>query len=953
LVDVAGFTSRALEQLTFSAKPSADDTSFYSKSQWGRWLNGQSVPPRNAIRRLTVILAAEDVGAEHLLELWARTFMPDSRVAEPPASPPAGVLVGRDTEMTLLTGLIRQAAGGLGGAVLIEGEPGIGKSSLVRAAVAIAPAAGCQVFWGTGDELGQALSLLPFLDGLRVREPSANPRRTTIARLLRGEVPASHGADIRDVLTEQLLALVAEESATRPTVMVVDDLHWADAATIALWGRLARSARRMPLLLLGMMRPVPQRDDLLALRRVVGDDARIQLTELTQTAITQLVAFLAGGEPDGSLLRITEEAAGNPLYITELVAALARGVRLIITDAGAAKLADGSAPGSLSAAIADRLDFVARPVREMLRAAALLGVDFMVSDLATVMGRSVADLIPVIDEACAAGVLEGFGEGLRFRHQLIRDALYGEMPMPVTAAWHRHAGRALAAAGAPADRVARQLLRAIGGPGDATGQLDEWMVDWLAANADPLVSQEPRVAAELLARAHAASPAGSARYGRIASRLADALYRIGDTAQAEQVANRALPYAAEPDVLVELHWTLTQCRIRAGLSDESIAALDLALASPLISARHRARLLALAARIHSHLGDVGVARQIATSALESASRAGDSWAMAWALHVLAIATAMQGQITDALPLFDRALSVTEDDLALSDLRLLLQINKAVVLGGLDQYEPAFATARQARYLADQVGTAIRLAQAHSVLGQLLFQTGRWDEAVAEAAALPDNLKEPAAACCDLGITAVIGFHRGETEAARRSLEAAFPHAKLIGHRLVASLALARSLDCEHAGALQEALTTLTSMAEVSAEEDETEELLADTVRLAVLTGDLSTARSLAAHAAALAAGSQIPHRQANTLYCYGLLDHDANRLLAAAERYDDAARPLLSAQALEAAAGEFASAGDRARARAAFTRAVDVYTSLDAVADVVRLRAEFRTHGIRRGPRQP
>ena len=451
LIDVAAFTCRALEQMTFSVKPFADDHTFYSKSQWGRWLNGQSMPPRNAIRKLIVILAAEDVGAEHLLDLWARTFMPDSAGAELPAFPPAGVLVGRDAEMTLLTGLIRQAAGGLGDAVLIEGEPGIGKSSLARAAVATAPAIGCQVFWGTGDELGQGLALLPFLDGLRVREPSAGPRRMTIVRLLRGEVPAGHGADIRDVLTEQLLALVAEECAMRPAVLVVDDLQWADAATIALWGRLARSVRRMPLLLLGMMRPVPRRDDLLALRRVVGDDARIQLDELTETAVTELVAFLAGGEPDGSLLRITGQAAGNPLYITELVAALARGTRLIITDAGTARLTDGPAPGSLSAAIADRLGFVGRPAREMLRAATLLGVDFMVSDLAAVLGRDVADLIPVIDEACAAGVLEESGGGLRFRHQLIRDALYDEMPAPVTAAWHRDAGRALAAAGVLAE----------------------------------------------------------------------------------------------------------------------------------------------------------------------------------------------------------------------------------------------------------------------------------------------------------------------------------------------------------------------------------------------------------------------------------------------------------------------------------------------------------------------
>jgi DNA-binding CsgD family transcriptional regulator len=308
-------------------------------------------------------------------------------------------------------------------------------------------------------------------------------------------------------------------------------------------------------------------------------------------------------------------------------------------------------------------------------------------------------------------------------------------------------------------------------------------------------------------------------------------------------------------------------------------------------------------------------------------------------------------MTDVLPLFDRALAVTQADPALTDLRLLLQINKAVMLGYLDQYEQAFAAARQARDLADQVGTTFRLSQAHGALGQLLFETGRWDDALAEVEIVPENLKEPAGACWDLAMAAVICFHRGDTGAARRHLTAAAPHSERIGHRLVGPLALARSLDCEHASALPEALAALTDEFDGNSEElEDIEDLLADAVRLAAETGDLGTAQALASQAAELAAGSEIPHRQANALYCRGLLDHDAPRLLAAAAHYDDAGRPLLSAKALEAAAGFFVDAGDRSQARDAFTRAVDVYTSLGAAADVARLGAAFRAHGIRRGP---
>ena len=424
---------------------------------------------------------------------------------------PAGALVGRDSEMALLTGLIREAARGRGSSVLIEGEPGIGKSALVRAAMAAAQEARCEVFWGAGDELGQALPLLPFLDGLRVREPATNPRRNTIVRLLRGEVTADRGTDVPAVLAEQLLALVAEQCAVRPTVLVIDDLQWADRTSVTLWGRLARSAQQVPLLLIGMLRPVPQREDLLALRRVAGDGARLQLTALPEAAVANLVAALADGKPDGNLMRLAEGAAGNPLYITELVAALSRGSSLTTAETGAAELASGSAPDSLSAAIADRLGFVARPVREVLQAAALLGMDFAIPDLAIVLGRSVTDLIPAVHEACAAGVLAESGRGLKFRHPLIRAALYDEMPASVRTAWHRDAGRALAEAGAPTDRVARQLLRAVGEPAGTAEPMDEWMLNWLARTADPLVGQAPGVAAELLTRAVASSPAGSAR----------------------------------------------------------------------------------------------------------------------------------------------------------------------------------------------------------------------------------------------------------------------------------------------------------------------------------------------------------------------------------------------------------------------------------------------------------
>ena len=246
---------------------------------------------------------------------------------------------------------------------------------------------------------------------------------------------------------------------------------------------------------------------------------------------------------------------------------------------------------------------------------------------------------------------------------------------------------------------------------------------------------------------------------------------------------------------------------------------------------------------------------------------------------------------------------------------------------------------------------IRRVQAHTALAELLFDTGRWAEAMAEVEVLPEDVKDSMAACCDLGIAAVICFHRGDIAAARRHLVAAAPHAERIGTQVIGSLVLARGLDREHAGDPAGALAVLTAgFAENAEELDEIEDLLPDAVRLAIGTGDLGTARTLAGHTAALAAGSETPHREASALHCRALLEHDAAGLLTAADRYGDAGRPLLSAKALEAAAGEFLGADDRDQARAAFIRAMEVYTSLDAASDIARLQARFRQHGIRRGP---
>ena len=241
-------------------------------------------------------------------------------------------LIGRDRQLDRIQRWVDELAAGRGRAVLIEGEPGIGKSSLIRPAAADAEAAGCQVFSAACDELGQAFPLLPLLDGIDAPATVAGRRHAGIARMLRADSALGNRVDLVAAATERLLALVDELCAVAPVMLVVDDLQWADPATVLTVGRLARSVRQLPLLVVGMSRAIPRRDDLGALRRAVEPGDLLRLHRLPDKAVTEFVARAVGGDPGARLRRLAAGAAGNPLYLTELVDALKRSQALAEAD---------------------------------------------------------------------------------------------------------------------------------------------------------------------------------------------------------------------------------------------------------------------------------------------------------------------------------------------------------------------------------------------------------------------------------------------------------------------------------------------------------------------------------------------------------------------------------------------------------------------------------------------
>ncbi|HET8662113.1 MAG TPA: AAA family ATPase [Micromonosporaceae bacterium] len=903
-------------------------------------LSGQRVPRWGPLELVVRHLGGD---VERFRELWIKARKTDgsaSRSVIPTVGEPP-TLVGRRSELDTARGWLVDLAAGHGRAVLVEGEPGVGKSALTRVVAAEAAAVTCRVVRATCDELSQAFPLLPLLDALETPGRAMTHGRPKISDLLRAGYILGDRADAVTAAVERLLALVEELCTIAPVMLIVDDLQWADSATVTAFGRLARSVHRLPLLLVGVTRPGPRRDDLSALRRAVPASWLV-LRGLSDPEVAELVARRTGGIPGESLLELATSAAGNPLYVIELVDALVRSQGLAIDER--VEVVGEQLPDSLSAAVAHRMEFMSTPAREVLRIAALLGRGFSVSELAVVSGRRVADLLPVLDEAAAAGVLLDDGPELVFRHPLLRACLYEGTPAALRAAWHRDAARALAEDGASAERVARQLLPILDLPG-AADQADQWTVRWLAEMGHQLTGQAPHAAIRLLRWALAAAAEGATR-DRLTCRLADALYRVGEFADAARVAAAALPYARSPDVLVDLHWTLTQCRAIQGRSEECLVALEQALAAPGLGPAHRARLLLLVARTQRNLGRTGPAGQVAAEALAAATAAGDRWATGWALLIMAIVHGMQGSTAEALQLFDRALAAAEGDAALADLRLLLQLNKAVTLGEMDRYEEAVAVAGQARRMAGSSGNLVRLAQAQSTLGELLFDLGRWDDALAEVNPAATEGKSPTVACTDYGIAAAIRLHRGEQEA-RQHLVDAVPYAARVGDRIVGPLALARSLEREQAEAPAEALAVLLDGLSEMADRSDASGLLADATRLAVTVGDRSAAYAVVSRAEAVAAASDVPHCRAVGPHCRGLLDNDPQPLLQAADHYRVAKRLLPRAQALEAAGAALASRSAMAGAQDCLTEAFSLYRKMNATWDLARVESVLTGYGMR------
>jgi DNA-binding CsgD family transcriptional regulator len=881
------------------------------------------------------------------------------------------LFVGRGRQVGVLHDLLAEVKAGVGGVVLVVGEQGVGKSTLLRAGLADAEDVGVRLLWGVADELGQRIPLWLMSE---------------VVGEVEGGLAGSGGVMGGDAVAagvERLLAAVDRLCAESPVVLVAEDLQWADEASLLVWLRLCRAVSQLPLLLAGSCRPGPGAE-VARLRRRVGERGGVvvDLGPLAEGEVAELVAGLAGGRPGGRLARVVGRAGGNPLYARELVDGLVRDGRVRVS-VGVAELSGGPGarvPVSLAAAVEGRLGGLAADAVRVLRWGALLGVEFSVRDLEVVSGRSAGELMAVVDAAVGAGVLVEAGVRLGFRHGLIRQVLYEAMPAGLRAALHVQAARMLAGAGAAPERVAAQLMLAgldpdrvgwdtegpgSGGAGPDAGAApgaevdalempaDEWVVAWLAEAAPTLIYRAPLVAAKLLQGVLAQVPGTDGRRAGLEENLVTVWFRLERYQEVERTGARLLAGETDPQRIVDTTWLVAYAMMRTGRPAEGQVLVTKELARPGLSWSQQARLRSLQAMILNAAGEIDQGEDAARQALTDAQEAGDLLAAAYALHALATVSYIRREQPAVLDYIDRGLSLIEMDPQATDLRLLMLSNRAFALTDLDRQAEAITSVQQALALAERAGTP-RVHLVRSALGAMRFDVGEWDDALTElepvsAAVVPAHVR-----LVTHGSWALIAGHRGDREGLAEHLRAVDDVDLSAGTSRSNAhiMLLAQALAAEQDGRPEQAAAVLAECLEPGVAQGMPGMylLLAPLARLALAGGDAGTAAAAAALAAAEAERGPVPFIAAVLDNCRGLVAADPALVLAAAAYFKETGRPLYEAQALEDAAVLEAERGELAAARRYLAEATAVYAGLGAAWDVRRAGGRLERFGVQSGP---
>src|SRR5262245_15139148 len=482
--------------------------------------------------------------------------------------------VGRTAELARLRQRLQETRAGRGGLVMLVGEPGIGKTRLVEELADAARAERALVVGGRCYEGESARPYGPFVEALSdyARSATTEALRTDLgfgaaplarlAPVLRERLPDVAEAvalqpdeervRVLDSVTQFLLAV----GARAPVVLMLDDLHWADAGTIAMLRHVARFAARDRLLLLGAYRDV-ELDQNPGLVEALGALPRettydhLRLAGLGPDEVGELLAAIADQDVPAALVTaVATETSGNPFFIREVLLHLVEEGKVFQQHGrwvSNRSIAEMGMPQSVRQVIQHRLARLGEPARRLLGAASGFTGTFRLELAAQVAGIAEPAALDALDEILAAQLLRSasVADTFDFTHALVRHTLYAQLSPPRQARLHRAIADAMEAgygsrAAEHADEIARHYHRSATLPGAERG-VAYCLVAAERAEQGAAVAE----AAEYLRIALELADPSDPRRPRLLARLALALAWNLNLDEAEEMATRAAASIAE------------------------------------------------------------------------------------------------------------------------------------------------------------------------------------------------------------------------------------------------------------------------------------------------------------------------------------------------------------------------------------------------------------------------
>lgn len=508
---------------------------------------------------------------------------------------PADTFVGRERELVLLRESLARVRSGRGGLVILSGEAGIGKTRLVEAFAEDARRSGCLVRWSrchAGEGIPAYLPWIRLLRGWRDDSPTegdvvphglaelAASLGTAARHDLDAGAPSPVFSTARFRLFDAVADTLAQLARRLPVVLVLDDLHCADAGSLRLLEFILHALDHTRVLVVGTLREPPpppaSAAEVLARLSTNPETLRLPLAGLATIEVEELVATSTGQREPGFAERLHTRTGGNPFFVAE-------SLRLLDTAAPRS----GAIPPAVGDVLRQRLDRLSAPARRALAVAAVIGTEFDLPLLAALLERPRPDVASALDAAAAARFvvpLPGEPGCWRFAHDLAREAIYADLAGVERARLHARVGEALLTRHGDADErrlapVAHHFTAAV-----ALGDM---------ARAVEYVVRAAAAATRRLAYEEAANGYGCAlglldREGdrdlarRCALELArgDAQTRAGDTAAARETFLRAARLGRRvgaPDLLalaaLGVGSCLTESGSTAGNTDGTLVAL--------------------------------------------------------------------------------------------------------------------------------------------------------------------------------------------------------------------------------------------------------------------------------------------------------------------------------------------------------------------------------------------